>query len=114
MGECIFCMIAKHEIPSQVVYEDEEIVAFKDLNPGAPVHILIIPKRHIPGLMALSEEDTALVGRIVLAANHLAEESAIAKSGFRIVTNCGEDAGQSVPHLHFHLLGGRPMGWPPG
>jgi histidine triad (HIT) family protein len=114
MEDCIFCKIARHEIPAQVVYEDDELLAFKDLNPGAPVHVLIIPKRHIPGVLSLVEGDAGLVGRIILTAGKLAEDASIGESGFRVVVNSGPDAGQSVPHLHFHLLGGRPMGWPPG
>lgn len=114
MEECLFCKIVRREIPAQVVYEDDELLAFKDVNPGAPVHVLLIPKRHIPGVTSLTEADKELIGRIILTAKDLAREMSIAEAGFRTVVNCGENAGQSVPHLHFHLLGGRPMGWPPG
>jgi len=112
--ECIFCKIANGEIPTEKVYEDDRIIAFKDVNPGAPVHILIIPKKHIPGLSALTEDDTALMGKIILIAAQLAKEMSVSESGFRIVANNGPDAGQSVGHIHFHLLGGRKLGWPPG
>ncbi|HUV04578.1 MAG TPA: histidine triad nucleotide-binding protein [Armatimonadota bacterium] len=114
MEGCIFCKIANHEIPSRIVYEDDEILAFRDVNPVAPVHILVIPKRHIPGITSLAEEDKDVVGSILLAAGKLAQDEGIAESGFRVVGNQGENAGQSVPHLHFHVLGGRPMHWPPG
>jgi histidine triad (HIT) family protein len=114
METCIFCKIARGEIPAQVVYEDDEITAFKDINPGAPVHILLIPKRHIPGVVSLTDGDAELITRIILTANKLAEEFGVARDGFRVVVNQGANAGQSVPHLHFHLLGGRALGWPPG
>lgn len=114
MEGCIFCKIARHEIPAMVVYEDNEIIAFKDVNPGAPVHALIIPKRHIPGIESLTDADAELVARIMLRIKELAEEMSVAEEGFRVVVNHGKNAGQSVPHLHFHLLGGRSMSWPPG
>lgn len=114
MENCIFCKIADGRIKTDAVYEDDKIIAFKDLNPAAPVHILIIPKAHISGVMALTEKDKTLVGEIFLVARSLAEQFGIADNGFRIVANSGENAGQSVPHLHFHLLGGRKLGWPPG
>jgi len=112
--ECIFCKIARHEIPSQIVYEDEDVVAFKDLNPVAPVHILIIPKKHISGVMAVTDENSDILGKIFLAAKTLASDTGIDKTGFRVVANHGKEAGQSVFHLHFHLLGGRALSWPPG
>lgn len=114
MDDCIFCKIARREIPSQIVHEDDEVVAFKDLNPAAPVHVLIVPKRHIPGVDALTESDSCLVGRIALVAQSLAREFGVAEDGYRVVVNQGRSAGQSVGHLHFHLLGGRNLGWPPG
>jgi histidine triad (HIT) family protein len=114
MEKCIFCKIASHEIGSNVVFEDEKLVAFKDINPAAPVHIVIIPKAHITGVLALREKDKELIGDIILAARKIAGEFGIAEDGFRIVTNSGPNAGQSVAHLHFHLLGGRTLGWPPG
>jgi histidine triad (HIT) family protein len=114
MEECIFCKIAEHKIPAQIVYEDEEVIAFKDINPVAPVHILIIPKRHIQSVALITDTDSELIGKIILVANKLASENSIVESGFRIVVNHGKNAGQSVPHVHFHLLGGRVLGWPPG
>ena len=114
MEGCIFCKIAEREIPAQVVYEDDEVMAFKDVNPAAPVHLLIIPKRHVQGVMSLTDSDKELIGHIMLIIQKLAQEMSVAEEGFRAVVNHGMNAGQSVPHLHFHLLGGRPMGWPPG
>lgn len=111
---CIFCKIARHEIPSQIVFEDEDVVAFKDVKPVAPVHIVIIPKEHISGVMAITEENGDILTKIFLAAKKLAKETGIDKTGFRVVVNHGREAGQSVFHLHFHLLGGRPLSWPPG
>jgi histidine triad (HIT) family protein len=114
MENCIFCKIAKEEIPSSKVYEDDKIFAFKDINPGAPVHILIIPKEHIQSVNELEQKHKELVGHIFVTAGNIAKDQGCAEDGYRIVTNCGEDGGQSVPHLHFHLLGGRHLAWPPG
>lgn len=112
--ECIFCKIANKEIPADVVYEDEKVMAFKDLNPQAPIHVLIIPKNHISSLMELPREDTGIAYNILNTAKKLARELGISESGFRIVNNNGDQGGQTVDHLHFHLLGGRAMQWPPG
>ncbi len=114
MGDCIFCKIANHEIQSDIVYEDEELVAFKDINPQAPVHILIIPRKHIPTINDLSAEDSELIGKMVLLAKKLAADMEIAERGYRLVFNCNREGGQMVFHIHLHLLGGRAMGWPPG
>lgn len=114
MGGCIFCMIANGEIKSSVVYEDEDIIAFDDLNPGAPVHVLVIPKKHISGMLELNEENSGVVAKIIAKMKDLAGIKGVSESGFRVVANSGENAGQSVHHLHFHLLGGRKMSWPPG
>ena len=111
--DCIFCKIANGEIPSKKVYEDERILAFYDLDPQAPVHILLIPKTHIASANELTEENADVVSHIFLTAAKLAKELGLDK-GYRIVNNCGEDGGQTVHHLHFHLLGGRSMKWPPG
>jgi histidine triad (HIT) family protein len=111
---CIFCKIAAGEIPAKKVHEDEEVVAFRDLNPQAPTHVLIIPKRHVPSLADAVEGDGALLGRLLLAARDIAVQEGIAGAGYRVVTNSGELGGQSVFHIHLHLLGGRPMTWPPG
>lgn len=113
MSDCLFCRIAKGEIPCKKAYEDDRILAFYDINPAAPVHVLVIPKKHIAGLDEIREEDEALVGRIFGVIRDLARELQLAQ-GFRVVSNCGENGGQTVPHLHFHLLGGRLMAWPPG
>lgn len=112
--DCLFCKIIAGEIPSKKVYEDEKVYAFYDISPAAPVHVLIIPKTHIPSANALSEENAAVVGHIFMVAARLAAELGIAEKGYRIVNNCGEDGGQTVHHLHFHLLGGRSLQWPPG
>jgi len=113
-GECIFCRIAAKEIPARVAYEDEQVVAFHDVNPQAPVHLQIIPKKHIARVSEITEETAPLLGQVVLTANRLAREFKIAEAGFRLVINCNPGAGQSVYHLHLHLLGGRPLRWPPG
>ena len=112
--ECLFCKIGSKKIPAKVAYEDPELVAFHDIHPQAPVHLQIIPKRHIARVSELEQETAGLLGRMVLAANRLARETGIAESGYRLVINCNPGAGQSVYHLHLHLLGGRPMHWPPG
>jgi histidine triad (HIT) family protein len=114
MPDCIFCKVAAGEIESKRVYEDAEIVAFHDINKKAPVHILIIPRKHIASLLEVSPEDGALLGKMHAVAVKLAQEHGIAESGFRLVLNCNQDAGQSVDHIHMHLMGGRPLGWPPG
>ncbi len=113
-NDCLFCKIAAGEIPSTTVYEDDEVMAFLDIAPQAPTHVVLIPKRHIPSAGALTRADDALLGRLFAAARQLADELGIAEGGYRIVTNIGKDGGQSVGHLHFHLLGGRALGWPPG
>jgi histidine triad (HIT) family protein len=105
--DCIFCQITSGKIPGDIVYEDEEVIAFRDIKPQAPVHILIIPKRHIPSLGQLTEGDSPLVWRMVAVANKLAKEEKVAEKGYRLVINCGKEGGQLVPHLHLHLLGGR-------
>lgn len=113
MAECLFCRIAAKEIPTDFVYEDELVVAFRDINPQAPVHLLIIPKDHIPSVREIETAHPLLASRLLRVARDLAEREGLA-GGFRLVTNAGPDAGQTVPHLHLHLLGGRALGWPPG
>ena len=108
---CLFCKIAAHEIPSQIVHEDADVVVFKDLRPVAPFHVLVIPTRHVA---SLSEVDGALAGKVAVAAARAAGDAGYAERGYRVVTNVGPDAGQSVAHLHFHVLGGRSLAWPPG
>lgn len=112
--DCLFCRIVKREIPSQIVFENERVLAFRDINPQAPVHILIIPKKHIPGLNDITPEDSALLGEMQNIARSLAEKENISVDGYRLVANCGPAAGQAVAHLHYHLLGGRTFAWPPG
>jgi histidine triad (HIT) family protein len=114
MSDCIFCKIGAREIQSMVVYEDPEIIAFRDINPQAPVHILVIPKKHYGSPNEFEEQDGALLGRLMLAAQQIAQQEKIADRGYRMVLNCGQDGGQSVAHVHLHLLGGRQLGWPPG
>jgi len=114
MNDCIFCRIASGEIPAKIVYEDDHVVAFRDLSPQAPVHVLVIPRRHIATVNALAASDAELVGRMVLAAKQVAADEGIAEDGYRTVMNCNADGGQTVFHIHLHLLGGRRMEWPPG
>lgn len=111
--DCIFCKIASKKIASELLLETDQLVAFRDLNPVAPVHILVIPKQHIASLASVSAQDTKLLGELMLAIKELAEQEGL-DQGFRVVANSGSDGGQSVDHLHFHLLGGRSLGWPPG
>lgn len=114
MAECIFCKIAAGEM-GKLIYEDERAVAFDDLNPQAPVHVLVIPRKHIPRISDVSDgEDAALMGHLLVVANKIASQRGVTDEGYRIVVNCNEGAGQSVWHVHFHLLGGRPLRWPPG
>jgi histidine triad (HIT) family protein len=111
---CLFCRIAAREIPADIVHETDGVVAFRDINPKAPTHILLIPKEHIESAAAVTDDHADLLAEIFKTAAHLAKADGVDRSGSRLVTNVGPDAGQSVPHLHFHLLGGRAMGWPPG
>jgi len=114
MSHCLFCKMVAGEIKPDIVHEDDEILAFRDIHPQAPTHILIIPKRHIATLNDLRPEDVALVGKLFLAAQRIAKQEGIAETGYRCLFNCNRDAGQEVFHLHLHLLGGRRMSWPPG
>jgi histidine triad (HIT) family protein len=114
MSDCLFCGIVEGKIKGEVVYRDDSVVAFKDINPKAPVHILIVPVQHIATLLELKDEDRELVGAMFSVANRLAEQQGISQEGFRVVANCGAHAGQTVFHVHFHLLGGRRFSWPPG
>lgn len=110
MEDCLFCKIIKGEIPSTKVYEDDEILAFNDINPAAPTHILVIPKKHIESLAHMEKEDEAIVGKIYGVINKIAEEKGFKESGYRVIVNCGKDAGQEVMHLHFHILAGAKFG----
>ena len=105
--ECIFCRIVAGEVPSDIVYQDEDFLAFRDISPQAPIHVLIIPKTHITSAAELTEEQQELAGRLIIIAKNLAEKEGIAKKGYRLVINCGTEGGQLVPHLHLHLIGGR-------
>ncbi len=110
MEDCVFCKIIKGEIPSEKVYEDEDILAFKDINPAAPIHVLIIPKKHIATLMEVTKEDSGLMAKILEAVQKVAKIMGIEEKGFRLIANCGPDSGQEVMHIHFHLLAGKVMG----
>lgn len=110
MEDCIFCKIIKREIPADIVYEDEEIIAFKDINPAAPVHILVIPKKHISSLAEIQVEDEKVIGKIYTKINEIAEAQGVKEKGYRVIVNCGKDGGQEVMHLHFHLLAGKQLG----
>ena len=107
---CIFCKIINKEIPANIVYEDNEILAFKDINPQAPVHIVVIPKKHIAKITEIEKQDEAVIGKIYSVINQIAEKQGIAEDGFRVIINCGENGGQEVKHIHFHLLGGTKLG----
>jgi histidine triad (HIT) family protein len=109
--DCVFCKIASGEIPAKIIYRDDEVFAFPDINPVTPVHILVLPIKHIASLAEMKDKETPLVGKMVRAANQIAREQGIAKSGYRLTINSGADAGQLVPHLHIHLMGGRPLDW---
>ena len=110
MNDCIFCKIVNKEIPATIVYEDDEILAFRDINPVAPVHILVIPKKHISYLTELELDDEFLIGKIYTTINKIAKKEEIDEKGFRVIVNCGDDGGQEVKHLHFHILGGKKLG----
>ena len=114
MTDCIFCKIAAGEIPADVVYQDDDVIAFRDLNPQAPTHVLVIPRKHIATLQDVMPDDAELIGKLYLAAQKVAEIDGLDQSGYRTVINCGAGAGQSVFHVHLHVLGGRNLGWPPG
>ena len=114
MADCLFCKLIRRDIPAALVYEDDRVVAFNDINPQAPTHVLIVPKRHIATLNELSTEDDGLVGELVRRATAIAGERGLSAGGYRTVFNTNRDAGQTVFHIHLHLLGGRAMAWPPG
>ena len=114
MADCLFCKIINREIPGSIVYEDDRLMAFNDINPQAPTHVLVVPKRHISTLNELTAEDDQLVGEMVRRATAIARERGISVGGFRTVFNTNREAGQTVFHIHLHLIGGRPMHWPPG
>ncbi len=111
---CIFCKIIKKQIPCEVLYEDDTVIGFKDISPQAPIQVIIIPKEHIDDLNCMQEDNSAIIGHIFMVAKKIAKSLGIAESGYRVVNNCGEQGGQTVQHIHFHLLGGRMLQWPPG
>jgi len=114
MTEDLFIKIIEREIPAEIVYEDDDVLAFNDINPHAPLHVLVIPKRHIRTLNDVSDQDEKLLGKLLNVARKIAMDKGVAEEGFRVVMNCNEGAGQTVFHIHLHLLGGRPFSWPPG
>ncbi|MBN1459620.1 MAG: histidine triad nucleotide-binding protein [Armatimonadetes bacterium] len=114
MADCLFCRISSGELESSIVHQDDVVVAFRDINPQAPTHIVLIPRKHIPSLSHIANIDDGIVGHIIRIAAMIAQTEGIADDGYRLVANCGPAAGQSVDHLHFHLLGGRNLSWPPG
>lgn len=114
MTDCIFCKIKNGEIPTNKVYEDDKVLAFNDITPQAPIHILIIPKEHIPSVNYINEKNAHIISHIFFVINKIARDMGLSDKGYRIVNNCGEHGGQTVEHLHFHLLGGRQLQWPPG
>ena len=114
MNDCLFCKISTGKIPAKIVYEDSDAVAFEDINPQAPLHILIVPRKHIATALDITEEDTGLIGHLFRIAGQIAKEKGIAERGFRLLMNTNAEAGQAVYHIHLHLLGGRQMHWPPG
>lgn len=114
MSDCLFCKISAKKIPAKMIYEDTDTLAFEDLNPQAPVHVLIIPKMHISTVLEITAEDKGLIGHLFLVAAKIAKDKGIDERGFRLVINTNAEAGQTVYHIHLHLLGGRPMHWPPG
>lgn len=114
MSQTLFSKIITGQIPAKIVYQDEHLIAIQDINPQAPVHILVIPVKPLPSIAQAAEDDQALLGRLLLAAKQIAEQTGLAATGYRLVINTGAHGGQTVPHLHIHLLGGRPLTWPPG
>ena len=114
MTDCIFCKIIAGEIPSKKIYEDDKVLAFYDIEPSAPVHFLVIPKAHIASVNEINEENADIISHIFKSINKIVQELNIANTGYRVITNCGEDGGQTVGHLHFHIIGGRKLHWPAG
>ncbi len=114
MSDCIFCKIAAKSIPAKLIHEDDQVVAFDDLNPQAPTHVLVIPRKHVASIAELNEADAGLLSHLMLTGNKIAKLKGIADGGYRLVVNTGKHGGQTVFHLHLHVLGGRPMHWPPG
>ena len=114
MSNCLFCKIIEKQVPAKIMYEDDLCLAFEDVNPQAPVHVLVIPKKHIPTLLDLNEQDNNLMGHLIGISNKIARDKGIAERGFRLIINCNPESGQTVYHIHLHVIGGRIMQWPPG
>jgi len=114
VASCVFCQLLSGEIEGDILYQDDEVAAFRDINPQAPVHILVVPRRHIPSLAEVGSPEESLMGKLLLTAARMARQEGLEDDGFRVVINTGDDGGQTVDHLHVHVLGGRGMGWPPG
>jgi len=114
MSDCLFCKIANGQIPAKIVFQNDKAIAFEDMHPEAPTHIIIIPKKHIPTVLDITDEDKDIMGYLYLVVNKIAADKSLTESGFRLIVNCGESGGQEVPHIHIHMLGGRLFGWPPG
>ena len=114
MSNCLFCKIIEKQVPAKIMYEDDLCLAFEDVNPQAPVHVLVIPKKHIPTLLDLNEQDNNLMGHLIGISNKIARDKGIAERGFRLIINCNPESGQTVYHIHLHVIGGRTMQWPPG
>lgn len=108
--DCLFCKIVEKQIPSEILYEDEDIIAFKDIHPAAPIHILVIPKKHITSVLDIKKEDEIVIGKIFTTINQIAKEQGFSEKGFRVITNCGEDGCQEIKHIHFHVLAGKKLG----
>jgi len=114
MSDCLFCKIANRQIFAKIVYEDDKAMAFEDIHPEAPVHLIIIPKKHIPTVLDITDEDQDIMGYLYLVVNRIAVDKSLTEDGFRLIMNCGKSGGQEIPHVHIHILGGRLFGWPPG
>ena len=114
MTDCLFCKKSNGQIPARIVYQDDKAMAFEDIHPEAPIHVIIIPKKHIPTVLDITDEDQDAIGYLYLVAKRIAIDKSLAEDGFRLVVNCGKFGGQEIPHIHIHMLGGRLFGWPPG
>jgi len=114
MSDCLFCKIANGQIPAKIVFQNDKAIAFEDLHPEAPTHVIIIPRKHIPTVLDITDEDKDIMGYLYLVVNQIAIDKSLTESGFRLIVNCGKSGGQEVPHIHIHMLGGRLFGWPPG
>jgi len=114
MSDCLFCKISNGQIPAKIVYQDDKAMAFEDIHPEAPIHVIIIPRKHIPTVLDITDEDQDIMGYLCLIAKKIAVDKSLTKDGFRLILNYGKSGGQEIPHIHIHMLGGRLFGWPPG